>query len=537
MSLWYTCIDWSQMMRINKKNRLLLSACILILLGISSGVNAEKFNLKKLLLMPGDLISGHMDLEDNCENCHVEFDQSNQNPLCLDCHKEVAADLKQGDGFHAINTKIKGAHCRSCHTDHKGRAADIVHLDKESFNHELTNYPLEGAHSSLSCSQCHESGKGYRKKSYQCNDCHKEVDPHKGKLGQECDSCHSSQSWAETVFNHDETKFKLLHKHKKVPCESCHLNNLYENTPQQCADCHGNQDIHQNRFGRQCENCHSSKDWDVSHFNHNEKSDFKLNFKHRNVDCNLCHKQSVKVKIKPENCHSCHKKDDIHNGRNGSKCESCHNEKGWAKTSFDHDKETEFSLKGKHKKVKCDSCHLAESVDNLQVRVCSDCHQQDDPHAKSLGSNCGRCHNENNWAQSTVFSHETTAFPLLGMHKQLSCGECHLTEDFQHADTDCYSCHQRQDPHEEKLGKDCGSCHNPNDWSYWLFDHNKQTKFSLEGAHQNLSCQLCHHDDLADPKYPPLKCGSCHRDEDIHRGSFGRDCSRCHNNDSFGSSN
>ena len=524
-------------MNINKKTKLICYLSILIFLGFSTGISAEKFSLKKMLLMPGDLINGHLELEDDCENCHVEFDQSSQNPLCIDCHEEIAADLKKTSGFHGINKKIKGVHCRSCHTDHIGRDADIVRLDKESFNHDLTNYPLEGAHGALSCSQCHESGKGYRKESYQCNDCHKKLDPHKGELGKECDSCHSSQSWQETVFDHDETEFVLQYKHKEVSCESCHLNNVYENTPQQCADCHTNQDVHQNRFESECENCHSEKAWDLSSFDHNLESDFKLKFGHLEVDCNLCHKQPVDKKIEPENCNSCHQKDDIHNTRMGSKCESCHSEKGWAKNLFDHEKKTEFPLRGKHKKVTCSGCHHTEAASKMPVRDCYDCHKPDDPHANSLGSNCGRCHNENDWTQSTVFSHETTAFPLLGMHKQLSCGECHLTENFQHATRDCYSCHQQQDSHGVVLGKDCGRCHNPNDWSYWLFDHNKQTDFRLEGAHENLSCQLCHHEGLTDPEHPPLKCGDCHREEDVHRGSFGRNCGRCHDSENFGSSN
>ncbi len=524
-------------MKILSKIGRINTGVVFLLICFSVTVNANGFNLKKMLLMPDELISGHEDLEGDCNNCHTNFDQSNQNPLCLDCHEEIAADINKNSSYHGLNTEIEGTHCRTCHTDHQGRDADVVQLDKESFRHELTNYPLEGKHQNLSCTQCHEGNDGFRLEKYECNDCHKLQDPHKGELGTECKDCHTTSSWRKTDFNHDETDFVLEHKHSEVGCTSCHFNNNYENAPKLCVDCHTNEDIHQNRFGSECEQCHSSVGWDESSFDHNQESDFKLKNRHQKVACKLCHKQSQTKKIQPENCNSCHASDDIHAGRNGTECESCHSEKGWADTLFDHDRETNFVLKGKHKQLICESCHHTEMGTRSTSRVCYDCHKNDDSHANSLGKNCGQCHSESKWNKSVIFSHETTEFPLLGMHRSLDCGECHLSGEFKEVKGTCIGCHSQDDAHNSSLGKECGTCHNPNDWGYWLFDHDKQTEFSLKGAHNNLSCNLCHHDDLPNPEKPPLKCSSCHRDDDIHRGSFGgQDCDQCHSEKSFGSS-
>ncbi|MEH6910590.1 MAG: hypothetical protein V7459_08375, partial [Oceanicoccus sp.] len=93
----------------------------------------------------------------------------------------------------------------------------------------------------------------------------------------------------------------------------------------------------------------------------------------------------------------------------------------------------------------------------------------------------------------------------------------------------CSACHQNDDSHKGSLGDDCSQCHTPNDWTLWLFNHNQQSDFMLEGSHQDLQCQLCHNDQQPLNK----QCSSCHREDDVHRGSFGRQCQHCHNETSF----
>ena len=50
-------------------------------------------------------------------------------------------------------------------------------------------------------------------------------------------------------------------------------------------------------------------------------------------------------------CVACHKKDDEHKGRFGTKCERCHTDQTWERKDFDHRKETGYALDGAHRKV------------------------------------------------------------------------------------------------------------------------------------------------------------------------------------------
>ena len=231
---------------------------------------------------------------------------------------------------------------------------------------------------------------------------------------------------------------------------------------------------------------------------------------------------------KPRQCYSCHKSSDIHQQRNGKKCQDCHNEKSWRKAQFDHDKNTDYPLVGKHQKVSCAACHGGQARDQQPGSNCIDCHAWSDPHEKSLGRSCENCHNSNGW-NDTVFSHDVTDFALIGLHRQLDCKQCHLTAKYEETPSACYDCHKRKDVHKGAMKKDCGLCHNPNDWSMWLFDHDRQTRYALKGAHRELHCELCHRN--AEPL--SNQCYDCHRDDDAHHGRFGTRCQQCHNEKSF----
>ncbi len=125
--------------------------------------------------------------------------------------------------------------CRGCHTEHLGRDADINKLSQAGFAHDLTNFPLEGTHVALACGSCHKSATPYRKAPSTCIECHRKDDIHRGALGTDCASCHAAQSWQQTRFDHDETKFPLTNRHRDVPCAACHAGQRYQGTPLQCV--------------------------------------------------------------------------------------------------------------------------------------------------------------------------------------------------------------------------------------------------------------------------------------------------------------
>src|SRR5205085_894594 len=124
------------------------------LTGLLAGGRAEAVN-PETLLMPGKLSTAHVKYEETCSLCHDRSDRSKQTQLCLDCHKEIAGDLREHSHFHGRFPGIDVSECRACHAEHLGRTADIVKLSHEQFDHEHTDYPLRGAHVDVVCESCH----------------------------------------------------------------------------------------------------------------------------------------------------------------------------------------------------------------------------------------------------------------------------------------------------------------------------------------------------------------------------------------------
>ena len=108
------------------------------------------------VLRPGDVIQGHAKWEEDCKSCHIKFDRAAQDRLCMDCHKDIGQDVRAKAGYHG---RLKPQNCRSCHTDHKGRGARIVELDKKQFDHNQTDFALRGGHQKPDCEKCHEPAK------------------------------------------------------------------------------------------------------------------------------------------------------------------------------------------------------------------------------------------------------------------------------------------------------------------------------------------------------------------------------------------
>ncbi|MEH6558269.1 MAG: hypothetical protein V7708_10755 [Oceanicoccus sp.] len=488
-------------------------------------------SLKQMLLMPGDLTEKHAEYESDCAKCHSDFDQSNQKKLCLDCHTAVADDLLNVSGYHGLDNTIQTSECRDCHTDHKDREFDIVGLDTDTFNHNKTNFYLTGQHRKVACSNCHDDNKQkepFRLQQHNCQDCHQNQSPHAEDLADNCSSCHSSESWKDSLFDHSTTKFPLKDSHLNTACQDCHINEQYIDIETGCNSCHAADDAHQQRFGQQCDDCHSEKEWKQSSFDHNQDTDFELLFSHQKTSCESCHHNTPELETLPTDCIGCHSDNDVHSGSQGTDCAACHSSENWSDNQFDHDQETDFKLTGNHRDVTCNSCHSSGQDKEAASTACVDCHKLADPHDNSLGSHCEQCHNTSGWTQS-LFSHELVRFPLIGTHKQLVCEECHIDTNYSKTESSCSACHQNDDSHKGSLGDDCSQCHTPNDWTLWLFNHNQQSDFMLEGSHQDLQCQLCHNDQQPLNK----QCSSCHREDDVHRGSFGRQCQHCHNETSF----
>jgi len=494
------------------------------------------------LVMPGPVAAAHADLEETCSNCHDVFNSDSQRQLCLDCHEPVADDLASGEGFHGRHPDAGEGECSQCHGEHLGRDADITGLVADLFDHDHTDFPLTRAHTVPVCSSCHdretadaagasdqERSSGYRLGEVSCSSCHQEEDAHDGGLGDDCGACHEPQSWSQGQFDHDQTDFSLTGHHAALRCAGCHADNVYEDTASECIACHRRDDVHSGSRGEMCGDCHTSQNWEAQ-FDHGEITDFDLEGAHDQLTCASCHVTAPESGADelPTDCQGCHVSDDIHLGRNGTQCDSCHTQTSW-ELQFDHADETGFKLQGAHEALTCSNCHTGALEDPLPTD-CWGCHERNDPHEATL-LECDDCHSQSDFASGLSFHHDLARFALVGLHRTVSCEQCHDSLVFSPLETGCYDCHQQLDVHDGSLSNQCNDCHNPVGWDFWEFDHGA-TGFELTGSHKDLTCESCH-----DPERPKVQvasnCQSCHRGDDIHHGGFTNRCDTCHSTETF----
>jgi hypothetical protein len=483
------------------------------------------------VLMPGPLSRAHAKFEDDCTQCHNRLDRSKQTSLCVDCHKPIGADIRDQKGLHGKVAQQSNGKCTACHSEHLGRNGDIVRFNHVSFDHQLTNFPLRGAHASTDCRSCHKAAKAWRAAPTVCADCHKADDIHAGQLDHNCGSCHGSLSWAGARFDHDKSKFPLREAHREARCNTCHFGNRYRGAPTTCIACHAPDDAHRGARGEKCGECHNQSSWSATKFDHS-KTGFPLSGAHKSIDCGACHRSGKFEDKLPKTCSGCHRAEDSHAGRFGENCDGCHDTSKWAGTQYDHTIRAKFELTGAHKKLDCHTCHTAVQSEQKLGSDCANCHRADDPHGGALTSGCETCHGVDSWRQDIRFDHDLGDYPLLGMHALVTCAQCHTSKVFKGAPTTCISCHANNDVHKGGLGKDCAACHTPNAWAVWEFDHGSQTGFALTGQHGRLRCVDCHRQPAGEIKLAK-ECVACHRKDDRHLGQFGTQCQRCHTTLSF----
>ena len=250
-------------------------------------------------------------------------------------------------------------------------------------------------------------------------------------------------------------------------------------------------------------------------------------------------------------------------------CFKCHNDHAgkdfelvyWDKPveQFDHN-QTGYKLVGKHTSLICRDCHnpglIKENLKALESGIdisktylglnqaCLSCHH--DEHRKQLGNDCLKCHQQDTWAKAKLFEHDKSKFILTGKHKKADCLKCHkliiedkplLPKDDSYHEyvglqfSNCTSCHK--DIHKEKFGNDCMRCHVTDGWLIIdkdKMDHNK-TNYPLTGKHVTVKCDGCHKPNVKFKKSEYNECLDCHKD--IHKGTFGIDCVRCHVTDGW----
>ena len=534
---------------------------------------------------PGPLAKSHAALEglNKCGSCHDQ-EKHNSSPLCLACHTELTPEIQQKTGLHGRMSADTRDRCASCHHDHRGR--DFAMIDwgpggRRTFNHRSAGWPLAGKHATARCESCHDNRRvvtpaivrllaadpkraTFLGLQSRCDSCH--FDEHRGQLGQDCQRCHSDEvstfAFAR-FFDHARSDFPLRGKHKSVACVECHPKATDAAAPT------GFLKPRADTFARYKPVAHGT-------------------------------------------CGNCHR--DPHQGSFGNNCADCHNEDGWNIISPSHQlgetfhDKTRFPLRGLHRDVKCKSCHGPFGSRPVQYKglafgKCGDCHPdghegQLAPRAGAAAADCEDCHSVNGFAppRFELEQHAVTSFSLTGAHRATACRRCHLVDAQlakrvdpavraklarqkrpqlislaimrpDRAPGDCSDCHR--DPHQGQFaaqtmgGDDCGGCHTTESFVKIRFDHNRDSRFPLTGAHGKAACAGCHKREVIRAGGPeairykpiPTSCASCHLDE--HRGQFtarakgrqaqndrrearsdageasAKDCSFCHPTDSF----
>lgn len=353
---------------------------------------------------------------DSCDSCHRQMDTAftqahtlSFGTDCLACHDGVdkyGSDFTHSAFVFQLNGKHADVPCTKCHLDARTVAdlqsapqdcfschqQDDKHAGKygqdcavchspdgwlpAKFDHNLAVFKLEGEHEEVACENCHKNNI-FAGTPQDCFSCHQQDDEHNGKFGQDCAVCHSPNGWEPATFNHDLSAFKLEGKHADVSCESCHQNNIFKGTPQDCYSCHQKDDEHNGQFGTDCAACHDSSDWDNATFDHT-RSNFPLTGAHINVACENCHQNGV-FKGAPSTCISCHADPAFHAGAFGAECASCHNTSNWNQAGFNFAHPEPSAEEGgsgiTHGGATCRQCHPA----TVKEASCTACHDSNNP--------------------------------------------------------------------------------------------------------------------------------------------------------------
>ncbi len=403
----------------------------------------------------------------SCADCHADVHKGQFGARCTECHSPAGWKQIDRNRFDHDRTKypLKGKHaavkcadchrdfstpalkkpafstCGSCHKDaHNGTAtlaAKVVDCDAchavtgftpatyTVAKHQTSKYPLEGKHTTVTCSSCHAkaatpalaakwgTSKVILRPAFgRCLDCH--ADDHGGQLAArpekgECSGCHKVAGWTPSTFDstrHASLKLALDGRHLAVDCGACHgtdrkglppfpastklgkANFLFQVREVECAACHV--DAHEGRFARGgaraktagCLACHDTRAFSPSTAGITAHQDFgfALEGAHRATPCAACHKELER--------------------------------RAAAKRSTLVRGGASFARLTLEAKTGCVDCHENIHGDQFAGR-------------KDKGT-CEACHGADAFAPASRFDHDRDAsFKLRGGHEGVPCARCH----------------------------------------------------------------------------------------------------------------
>ena len=154
-----------------------------------------------------------------CFECHRRSEKWSFRDVgekCADCHENIH-ELYLDKRYYPEDN------CVSCHNSFRWN--EIL------FNHDKTDFKLEGAHLRQTCRSCHfqkspdgKTHQQFSQLSSSCMNCHQDVQysQFKESGGTDCLKCHDYSNWSARKFDHNQAAFKLDGKHQDVACAKCH---------------------------------------------------------------------------------------------------------------------------------------------------------------------------------------------------------------------------------------------------------------------------------------------------------------------------
>jgi hypothetical protein len=265
----------------------------------------------------------------SCLGCHAKLDFRGVPRDCASCH----ADVHHGE---------LGTDCGRCHT-----ARSFIDRSIMLRAHQVTRFPLSGAHLALDCESCHtpapQGQSAFRTVSSECVACHlaqfqaaKSPDHVASGFPEDCNACHLATTWSAARFNHDATGFPLTGAHRALPCERCHGSTGFSGQSAACVSCHQqdydgttNPNHAASGFPTQCDACHSTSSWAGATLNH-----VWFPLPHAQAQCADCHTIASDYSVFVcTNCHTQATTDRRHGDVRGyvwdsAHCYACHRNGG-----------------------------------------------------------------------------------------------------------------------------------------------------------------------------------------------------------------
>jgi len=491
-------------------------------------INMEQFKFDHDTKTQFPLTGTHTDV--SCNDCHTNLVFVNGKSSCFECHADV-------------HEQTLGLECERCHTSSSWLVENITEI------HQLSRFPLLGAHNTADCYDCHKTASTLRfdPLDTECFSCHQEdyyaaQSPNhvEANYSTECTECHqlNAFSWTGTDINH--SFFPLTLGHEIADCAACHKDpNNYGNVSPDCISCHEsdyNSAEDPNHIGldfsTDCQLCHTTNPgWKPADFTQHDLVFPIYSGEHAGEwnTCLECHPVANNYSI--FTCTSCHEHnqgemDEEHNDIEGyvyedNACLACH-PTGSEEGAFDHNK-TNFPLTGSHTTTECAACHT-NGYEGTPTD-CNSCHNEEYNNTSNpnhinaeINTDCEQCHSTGpGWTPADFRSHDNLYFPIYsGEHngEWNTCMECHNVEGNYSIFT-CTACHEhnQSEMDEEHNGiggyvyedNACLACH-PTGSGEGNFDHN-QTNFPLTGAHNETECSACHTNGY---EGIPSVCFECH---------------------------